>query len=453
VIGRWRAPICLLATLALSVCSINLAPTEDIFLAGTEDERDNVLGRLITEHDPIIAFSQRSRKESDGDVSSPDQPPAGSPEEESANGNSGQAARPQARPLSVFASVVRKTLDRVRRRLTGQPTLPAAASIIERAVSLNDLPSLRASTAPIIVGPWLSEVGFELLYWIPFLRWVTSEYNLMPEQIVAVSRGGASPWYRDVAARFVDVFDYVSADEYRERIDERVLRVGHQKQFEVSEFDRLLIDRVRESLNIVDAPVLHPSVMYELFRRYWNEKAPVGILTSHTTYTPLPDPGVADAMLALPRDFVAVRFYFRPSFPDTAENRQFALDTIRRLARRQSVVILNTGFQIDDHEDLDASGETGVYRVDDWMTPTNNLTLQSQIISRASAFVGTYGGLSYLGPYYKVPTMTFYSEPDELVPAHVDATWRLCRAMRSPLTMLHVDDVALVASALDGFGA
>ena len=87
------------------------------------------------------------------------------------------------------------------------------------------------------------------------------------------------------------------------------------------------------------------------------------------------------------------------------------------------------------------------------MTPTNNLALQSRIISRATAFVGMYGGLSYLGPYHKVPTMTFYSEPDELIPAHIDTTWRLCRAVKAPLTMLHVDDAALVASTLDGFGA
>jgi hypothetical protein len=85
--------------------------------------------------------------------------------------------------------------------------------------------------------------------------------------------------------------------------------------------------------------------------------------------------------------------------------------------------------------------------------PTNNLRLQSQIISRATAFVGTYGGLSYLGPYYKVPTIAFYSDSHELVPAHVDATWRLCQATRTPLTMMHVGDAALVASTLDGFGA
>ena len=55
------------------------------------------------------------------------------------------------------------------------------------------------------------------------------------------------------------------------------------------------------------------------------------------------------------------------------------------------------------------SSAHGYLDVFDGITPTNNLTLQSQIINRAEAFVGTYGGLSYLGPYDQVPTKTFYS--------------------------------------------
>src|SRR5690348_16329422 len=30
---------------------------------------------------------------------------------------------------------------------------------------------LASGTKPIVVGPWLAEVGYEVLYWIPFLRW------------------------------------------------------------------------------------------------------------------------------------------------------------------------------------------------------------------------------------------------------------------------------------------
>ena len=443
--ASWRAALCVLAIVALDSHAVNLAPAEDILLAGTEDERDNVLGRVLNERGPIVVFSQRSRKELDAESSrTPD------------NREDGDAVGAPIRStgvLSAIVGVVHQAVDWIRERLTGPATSPAPVSIINRSVSVSDLRVVGRSTTPLIVGPWSSEVGFELLYWIPFLRWASREHGLDPARIIAVSRGGASRWYADVASRFVDVFEFVSPDEYRDRINERVRVSGQQKQFEVGEFDRVLVDRVRENLGAHNAHVLHPSVMYNLFRRYWNEKAPVGILTSHTSYSPLPDPGPLDPNLPLPNEFVAVRFYFRPSFPDTPENREFATEVVRRLARRQPVIMLNTGFQVDDHEDLDSLSEVDVYRVDEWMTPTNNLTLQSQIISRATAFVGTYGGLSYLGPYYKVPTMTFYSESEELVPAHVDATWRLCRAMKTPFTLLHVDDAALVASALDGFGA
>jgi hypothetical protein len=190
--------------------------------------------------------------------------------------------------------------------------------------------------------------------------------------------------------------------------------------------------------------------MYRLLRFYWYEKAPVGLLTKHTRYSALPSPGATPAELSLPTDYVAARFYFRPSFPDTPENRRFAADVVRRLSREYPVVLLNPGLHLDDHEDLDVSTGLGVHKIDRWMTPATNLDLQSRIISGAKAFVGTYGGLSYLGPYYRVPTLTFYSTSEELVPAHLDITWRLCRAMQSSLVMLKTADAPLVHSALDG---
>jgi hypothetical protein len=450
---RWRGGVCALVVLAVTACAVNLA-AHDMLLVGTEDERDDALGRSQTEHGLRVAFSQKTRRESEAHTATPDRLSQSTPDEPGDQRGEGGEYGSQKRPLSSLLSLARRTLDRIRNPFTNHDSPPDGARVLGRAgISLRDLPSVRRSSEPIVVGPWSSEVGFELLYWIPFLRWVASEYDLPPERLIAVSRGGAATWYGDVASRYVDVFEQMSADGYRARLDERVRAAGHQKQYEVSQFDRTLVERVKESLDLGEAHVLHPSVMYQLLRRYWNEKAPVGVLTKHTRYSALPDPGGPDPALMLPRAFVAVRFYFRPSFPDTRENRQFAVGVIGRLAQRQPVVILNTGFQVDDHEDLDLSATPGIYRVDQWMTLTNNLLLQSQIISRAQAFVGTYGGLSYLGPYYQVPTTTFYSEPHELVTAHVDATWRLCRAMKSSLMMLPVKDAGLVASSLDGLGA
>ncbi len=40
-----------------------------------------------------------------------------------------------------------------------------------------------------------------------------------------------------------------------------------------------------------------------------------------------------------------------------------------------------------------------------------NLAVQTAVIARARAFVGTYGGYSYLAPFCGVPSLAFYSEP------------------------------------------
>jgi len=66
-----------------------------------------------------------------------------------------------------------------------------------------DLENAVAGSAPIVVGPWLSEVGYEVLYWIPFLRWVTAAYRIPTSRIVVMSRGGTASWYRDIGSRYV----------------------------------------------------------------------------------------------------------------------------------------------------------------------------------------------------------------------------------------------------------
>jgi hypothetical protein len=139
-----------------------------------------------------------------------------------------------------------------------------------------------------------------------------------------------------------------------------------------------------------------------------------------------------------------VRFYFRPSFPDTPENRRFAADTVRTISREVPVVLLNTGLSLDDHEDLDVSAGKGVYRVDHLMTPQHNLELQTRVIANARAFVGTYGGLAYVAPFYGVPSVGFYSQESDLMSAHLDVGWRLGRAMHAPLVALDAKNADLL---------
>jgi hypothetical protein len=61
----------------------------------------------------------------------------------------------------------------------------------------------------VVLGPWLSEVGYETLYWLPFLQWVKAAFRLEPERAVAVSRGGVASWYSGVASRYVEIWDHL----------------------------------------------------------------------------------------------------------------------------------------------------------------------------------------------------------------------------------------------------
>jgi len=326
-------------------------------------------------------------------------------------------------------------------------SVPAAPVILQVR---DELESLRRTNDPILVGPWLSEVGYELLYWVPFLRWAAAEYGLDASRLIAVSRGGVANWYRPLCGRYVDLFELYGIEEYRSRNEERFEQGGNQKQYEIGKFDREILARVQDTLGLSSVQLLHPRVMNRLLRHFWFGKAPAGLLQAHTRFARMEAPDPVPVEAGLPAEYVAVRFYFRPSFPDTVDNRRLASDIVRRIARDRAVVMLNTGLLLDDHRDFDVSTGKGVYRVDSLMTPQTNLDIQSRVISRATAFVGTYGGLSYLGPYYGVPTIGIYSDPSELVPAHVDVTWRMSKAMKSPLVMVDVAEAPLLASVLEG---
>src|SRR5207248_7465274 len=66
-----------------------------------------------------------------------------------------------------------------------------------------DVARVVSGSDPIVVGPWLSEVGYEVLYWIPFVRWVQSQFHIPPERLVVVTRGGAASWYEDITTNAV----------------------------------------------------------------------------------------------------------------------------------------------------------------------------------------------------------------------------------------------------------
>jgi hypothetical protein len=79
------------------------------------------------------------------------------------------------------------------------------------------------------------------------------------------------------------------------------------------------------------------------------------------------------------------------------------------------------------------------------LPPADNLRVQSAIVAGAVAFVGTYGGFSYLAPFHGVPATAYYSNASGFSPSHLTMA-------RSALTRLHGEALLDVRAVEDSHG-
>jgi hypothetical protein len=303
------------------------------------------------------------------------------------------------------------------------------------------------SGKPIIVGPWLSEVGFELLYWIPFLQWVKSYRPMDAERLHVVSRGGAGVWYQNITKNYIELFDFYPPEQFRAKNNDR-LRENKQKHLALSDFDREILKVAYQQIGSKDCDILHPMYMYQLFYSYWKSRMSVSVVDQFASFERLPALDTSDLARELPDNFTAVRFYFNESFPDNEENKVFVTQLLQALSEAGDVVLLNPDLHIDDHWDPKIQSNRRIHSIDHLMTPRNNLEIQTKVISRSRAFVGTYGGLSYLAPFYGVTSLAFYSHREKFSPQHLEVSRRVFGGFRrGSYVVLDTNDIDVLGLA------
>jgi len=356
------------------------------------------------------------------------------------------------------AAAVPKRGVRIARR-AGRVREQAAAFADEWRVE-REIAAVARGRGPIIAGPWLSEVGFEVLYWIPFLRWFEDRYRVDRERVIAVSRGGVAGWYGDLAAQYVEIFDHVTPAEFGRRNRERHQReeAGGQKQTTISSFDEELIAAARSATGTRDAAVCHPSLMYRLFSRFWYGNRALDLVTSHTRFRTSDDRTIglphhrtaAPRDLGLPERYLAAKFYTGAALPGTPEAREALRELVRAAASRMPVVMLDTGMATDEHEDYLFRDIPNVVSLRDHLAPKTNLAVQTAVIAGAQGFIGTCGSLAWLAPLQGVDTLAVYSEERFLV-SHVffaGQAYRQAGAARfDTLDLRAVSKLDLLASA------
>lgn len=308
-----------------------------------------------------------------------------------------------------------------------------------------DIRRLNPGSLPLIVGPWLSEVGYEVLYWIPFLRWMKAKKKLSSDQIIIISRGGVASWYQDIGETYIEMFDFISPEEFSLRNSKRrdSLRGSH-KQLDLSELDHEMISAAKKKLGISRTKICHPGLMYRLFRPIWAGHQPLQLLESHTRFI-RQNPKNEFKLNGLPEDYIAVKFYTTHALPDNPQTRSSLLFLVKKLSERTNLVLLDTSFNLDDHQDFLFQDSSRVFQAKEFMTPQNNLAIQTQIIRNAKSFVGTCGSLIWLAPMLGVHTVAVMTDT-RFLHVHLSVAFRVYR-------MINAGTFELVdLNALDSLG-
>jgi hypothetical protein len=111
-------------------------------------------------------------------------------------------------------------------------------------------------------------------------------------------------------------------------------------------------------------------------------------------------------------------------------------------------VLLNPDLHIDDHWEMAIGKNPRIHSVDHLMTARNNLEIQTKVISRARAFVGTYGGLSYLAPMYGVTSLAFFSHREKFSVQHLELARRVFGGFRrGSYVVLDTSDIDVLGLA------
>ena len=303
---------------------------------------------------------------------------------------------------------------------------------------------LLRGTAPILVGPWLSEVGFEALYWIPFVHYLRHRYKIPKDRLIAVSRGGAAFWY-DVD-HHVELFDYVPLKDLRLSQLERHQQTQSLKQMAPTPWEAQLLPLIATRLGLRRYRVLHPSLMYQHFQSWWTAEMGLADCVKHLRFAPMPVL-LPPPELQLPERYIAVKFYRRPTWPGTADLDHWTEDLIGRLATKMPIVSLATGLPADDHTDINIPN---VPTLAGHVTPQNNLALQSAVIAKAQAFIGTYGGTMQLAVRLGVPAAGFFTQFQGTSHAHLVLTQFLGVNAQRPVFVGRPPDASFIAQILTG---
>ena len=330
-------------------------------------------------------------------------------------------------------------------------TAPALRTLAIRALQAR----FKVDDKPILLGPWRSEVGFEALYWRPFLTAFAKHVPAFWGRAIVVTRGGAAniygqpihiadgvdPEWRQPKA--VDLYTLRSVTDIRRQNLLDWSKTKLQKQTRVTAYDRQLLRDAADAAGVQGGyHVLHPSWMYWALSPFWDEDRGLKYLFDLADFTPLLKPPTPITIEALPSKYVAVKFYGRATWPHPShETMEFVAHVVKTISQQTPVLLLGSGHEGDEHTDMAITGNN-IYLLPT-LPPEHNLGTQLALLGRAQAFVGTYGGVAQAALRMGVPSASFWHTFGGTAHAHLSLSSWLSKRTNTQFVTGSIGDASL----------
>lgn len=254
----------------------------------------------------------------------------------------------------------------------------------------------------IIVGPWTGEVGYEILYWMPFCRALLDSQEFRDATII-VTRGGVGAYYWAGA----NEYDYFSDTNIQlgDLVTEKEKIFRSQKQLAETKRERLLLEHmgIDERTDIQ----LHPKHMFLLFAPFFN--AHTSDLFSRDSLLPYLRPVnlVTPAASRAKDGYCYIDIYERPSFKPTDGNAAEIVAKMNSWASLSGAYpyrSVKLSSSVDEHNAYDLYDSISIESEE--IGIVGNLRRKVELIRNASNAVMTYGGLAYIAYAANVPVLT-----------------------------------------------
>lgn len=320
----------------------------------------------------------------------------------------GQVMRRARTPEAGWHAPLRRLLLGWLQRRRTRTQAETDGTIVGTSLSLRPvrtaLEELRESTTPIFVGPWNDSVQNELLYWIPFLRWVTTTYGLPPERLFVISNGRAGDWYHGIGQRYLDARTLFSPPERQYWAQRSVPQSEYDaKQAVMPPFDAEILERATRAFDLSEYQVLHPSLLFRVITRIQKDRTPERL---PEVLRPARLAGPERIRVdGIPESFVAMSLAFTDALPRTDENAAFLGELVAEVASERPVVVVDT----EPAPGVDVPDSARVCRLSA-LAPDASWDTQTAVLARAAAFVGAHGDLAVLAAACGVPVVSYQSE-------------------------------------------